>query len=130
MGETVRILVVDDDADTAVYICSLLEDHGYEAEAASDAEEALELMERFEPHLVTLDVMMPGRSGLDLLVRLRSDARWSAVRLVMLSGHDAVVEDGGRSYLRGHGVTEGPDAVLTKPLETHSLLSTIAALVA
>jgi len=125
MGETKRILVVDDEPDTSLYLCSLLEDHGYEAEAASDGEAALAAMEQFRPHLVTLDVMMPGRSGLDLLVRLRNDMRWAAVRLVMLTGHDAVVADGGASYLRGHGVRSGPDAVLGKPVVTMDFLSAI-----
>jgi CheY-like chemotaxis protein len=129
MGENVRILVVDDDPDITLYLCSLLEDHDYEVETAADTESAWAALERFDPHLVTLDVMMPGRSGLDLLVRLRNDARWATIPLVMLTGNDAIVEDGGASYLRSHGVDRGPDAVLNKPLETASFLQTIASLV-
>ena len=129
MSESIRILVVDDDPDTSLYLRSLLEDHGYEVETAADGESAWAAAARFDPHLLTLDVMMPGRSGLDLLVRLRSDDRWAVIPLVMLTGNDAVVEDGGASYLRSHGVQRGPDAVLNKPLETTSFLQTIAALV-
>lgn len=130
MGESIRILVVDDDPDTTLYLRSLLEDHGYELETAADTESAWSALARFDPHLVTLDVMMPGRSGLDLLVRLRSDDRWAAIPLVMLTGNDAIVEDGGASYLRSHGVERGPDAVLSKPLETARFLDTITALLA
>jgi len=125
MGEKVRVLVVDDDDDTSLYLCSLLQDNGYETSAASDSEGAWEAMERFRPQVLTLDVMMPGRSGLDLLVRLRGDDRYGSTRTIVLTGHDGVVEDEGASYLRRHGIHSGPDAVLGKPVDTASFLDTV-----
>jgi DNA-binding NtrC family response regulator len=71
-----RILVVDDDASIRRTLAEHLTEAGYEVRAAADAEEALELLEEFDPALVITDVRMPGMNGLELLRQVRggSDA--------------------------------------------------------
>jgi len=118
----VRVLVVDDDQDTAEYLSVLLGDNGYEVRTADDAAVALLALEEFPADTVIMDVMMPGRSGLDLLVKLRSSPRWSDLRVVVITGNDRVLEDHGKSYLSSHGGVRGPDAVLGKPLSAAALL--------
>jgi len=117
-----RVLVVDDDRDTAVYLSVLLEDNGYEARMAEDEAAALSQLEEFAADAVIMDVMMPGRSGLDLLVRLRSSPRWSDLMLIVVTGNDLVLEDHGMSYLSSHDGIRGPDAVLGKPVDSQALL--------
>jgi len=71
-----RILVVDDDAPIRRTFDEHLTEAGYEVRTAADAEEALELLVKFDPALVVTDIRMPGMSGLELLRRVRrvSDA--------------------------------------------------------
>ena len=120
-----RILVVDDDPDVTEYLASFLEDEGYEVASAGDERAALEEVERASPDAILIDVMLPGRSGLDLLVRLRRDPRWAEIPLVLVTGDDSVLRDECRSYLETHQDVRGPDRVLGKPMERDLLLSVL-----
>lgn len=117
-----RILVVDDDEDTVVYLSAILEDNGYRVSSAADAATAVARLQDTPADMVIMDVMMPGRSGLDLLVKLRRDPRWRDLRIVVLTGNDEVVRDGGKSYLSLHDGIRGADAVLGKPIDPEILL--------
>jgi CheY-like chemotaxis protein len=120
-----RILVVDDDPDVTEYLSSFLEDEGYEVASAGDERAALEEVERSSPDAILIDVMLPGRSGLDLLVRLRRDPRWAEIPLVLVTGDDNVLKDECRSYLETHHDVRGPDRVLGKPMDRDLLLSVL-----
>ena len=85
MRVRVRILIVDDERDTASVLAELLVRRGYVAEAACGAEECLRQLEAFEPDVVLTDVMMPGMSGLELCERLR--ATHPSVLAIVLTGH-------------------------------------------
>ena len=124
-----RILVVDDDPDIVCYLASLLSDHGYETRCAGDTTAAHDLLQDFGPHLVIIDVLMPGRSGLDLLVSMRSSAEWSHIPVVLVTGHDQVASDYCRTYLRQHPHVRAPESILTKPIDREELLSTVRSLV-
>jgi CheY-like chemotaxis protein len=116
-----RVLVVDDDQDTADYLSVLLADNGYDVCAAANQEAALSRLEEFQADTVIMDVMMPGKSGLDLLVKLRSSPRWSDLSLIVITGNDRVLEDHGKSYLSSYEGIRGPDAVLGKPVDPAAL---------
>jgi CheY-like chemotaxis protein len=120
-----KILAVDDDPDVVEYLSSFLEDEGYEVAVASDERSALTSLERFDPDAILIDVMLPGRSGLDLLVRLRRDPRRSEIPLVLVTGDDGVLRDECRSYLESHHGVRGPDHVLGKPLDRDALLEVL-----
>jgi twitching motility two-component system response regulator PilH len=117
-----KILVVDDDRDTALYLSVLLEDKGYEVRTAEDGAEALSQLDEFPADTVIMDVLMPGRSGLDLLVKLRNSPRWRDLMVIVVTGNDRVLEDYGKSYLSLHKGIRGPDAVLGKPVDPVALL--------
>jgi CheY-like chemotaxis protein len=117
-----RVLVVDDDQDTSDYLSVLLADNGYDVRAAANQTAALSKLEEFQADTVIMDVMMPGRSGLDLLVKLRSSPRWSDLSVIVVTGNDRVLEDHGKSYLSAHKGLRGPDAVLGKPVDPAELL--------
>jgi CheY-like chemotaxis protein len=120
-----RILVVDDDPDVIEYLSSFLEDEGYEVGAAIDERTALARVETFSPDAILIDVMLPGRSGLDLMVCLRRDPRWAGTPLVLVTGDDAVLKDDCQSYLESHQDVRGPDHVLGKPMDRDTLLSVL-----
>ena len=116
-----RVLVVDDDPDVVEYLSSFLEDQGYQVEAAGDETTALAGVERFRPDVILIDVLLPGRSGLDLLVRLRRDPRRADIPLILVTGDDGVLKDECRSYLETHRDVRGPDQVLGKPMDRDRL---------
>lgn len=122
-----KVLVVDDDQDTVDYLATLLADHGYDVHTAANQAAALSKLEVFQAEMVVMDVMMPGRSGLDLLVKLRSNPRWRDLSLIVVTGNDQVLEDHGKSYLSAHKGLRGPDAVLGKPVDPEALLRLLVA---
>jgi len=117
-----RILIVDDDPDIVDYLGLFLEDHGYEVSSANRSSSALTALEEVHPDAVILDVVLPGRSGLDLLITIRQHDRWSEVPVVVLTGNDSIVQDNGREYLRGHDLERGADCVLAKPVDRDALI--------
>ncbi len=123
-----RILVVDDDPDIVEYLGLFLEDHGYEVSSANRTSSALAALAEVEPHAVIVDVILPGRSGLDLLVTIRKHERWSSVPIVVLTGNDSIVQDNGRTYLRGFDLERGPDCVLAKPVDQNALIECLSRL--
>ncbi len=126
--EPKRILVVDDDPDIVEYLALFLEDHGYEVSSANRSSSALAALDEVVPDAVILDVVLPGRSGLDLLVTIRQHERWSSVPVVVLTGKDSIVQDNGREYLRGHELERGPDCVLAKPVDQEALINCLSKL--
>lgn len=120
-----RVLVVDDDPDVTEYFASFLGDNGYLVASASNAAEAVIAVDTFTPDAVLIDVMMPGRSGLDLLVKLRRHPRWSDLPIVMITGDDRVLQDDCRTYLGSHLDVRGPDGVLAKPIDRQVLLGVL-----
>lgn len=124
-----KILVVDDDPDIVEYLGSFLEDHGYLVFSANRSSSALGQLDEVEPDAVILDVILPGRSGLDLLVNIRQHERWSKVPVVMVTGDDAVVRDRARAYLDGRQLERGADCVLAKPLDRELLIEHLTRLI-
>jgi len=123
-----RVLVVDDDPDIRDYFAAVLDDHGYQVVGVGDTAAALAALEEFHPDVVIVDVLLPGRSGLDLLVTLRRSPRWSTTPLVVVTGVDQLLKDDCQSYLGTHAGVEGPDAVLGKPIDPVTLLAVLRAI--
>lgn len=119
------VLVVDDDPDIADYLTVVLEDSGYRVDTAGDVRAALASLQASLPDVVLIDVMMPGRSGLDLLLTIRSDPALAHLPLVVVTGNDQVLEDDCRSYLASHLGVRGPDGVLGKPVDRGALLEAL-----
>ena len=82
------ILVVDDDPDIRALATQALRHDGHVVHAASGASEALASIEARAPDLVLLDLLMPGRSGLDVLKVLRATPATAALPVIVLTGMD------------------------------------------
>jgi CheY-like chemotaxis protein/phosphoribosyl 1,2-cyclic phosphodiesterase len=83
-----RILVVDDDPDIRALATQALNQDGHAVDVASGASEALASIQASAPDLVLLDLVMPGRSGLDLLKILRAAPATAALPVIVLTGMD------------------------------------------
>jgi CheY-like chemotaxis protein len=82
-----RVLVVDDEPDVRGYLRSALEDAGFVVEAASDSLEALDLIRRNPPDLISLDLVMPRHSGAKLYRELQKDRKLSKIPVLIVTGH-------------------------------------------
>jgi DNA-binding response OmpR family regulator len=98
--ERVRVLLVEDDQEFAEMYQVKLEAEGYQVQVAQDGERGLELALTDAPDLVFLDIRMPRMGGLELLERLRGDARTEEVPVVILSNY-------GEDELRKRGLELG-----------------------
>jgi CheY-like chemotaxis protein len=87
MTPPLRILVVDDDADSARMLKVLLRCEGHEARIALDGPAAIEAAKLFRPDFVLLDLTLPGMGGVEVAAELRSLPELSACRLVAVTGH-------------------------------------------
>lgn len=114
-----RILVVEDDPKLSAVLRQGLKEQGFAADAAPSAALGLELARSTEYDAIVLDVMLPGRSGFDLLKDLRT--RGSRVPVLVLSARSAV-ED------RIRGLDLGADDYLPKPFDFHELLARLRAI--
>lgn len=91
-----RVLVVDDEPDSVELLQEFLTGKGYEVVTASNGEEALRKVKEERPHLVLLDVRMPGMNGLDVLRKVREFDQ--EVGVIMVTAVNE--EDTGRDALR------------------------------
>jgi two-component system, OmpR family, copper resistance phosphate regulon response regulator CusR len=119
MKERVHILVVEDEPKLASALKEGLEDERYDVSVAKSGEEGFYLLhsERFD--LLMLDVMLPGRSGFEVLAQLRKNG--VAIPVLLLTARDSV-ED------RVHGLDAGADDYLVKPFAFPELLARVRAL--
>jgi DNA-binding response OmpR family regulator len=118
MGETHKILVVDDEPGIREMLAPFLERAGYEIQTAADGQEALDKIQSFRPELIILDVLMPEINGREVLRQLREDENWTPVILLTQVG-DAPE--------RALALEEGADDYLNKPFDSNELMARIKA---
>jgi DNA-binding response OmpR family regulator len=116
-----RVLVAEDSDVLREAIKRELEEAGFEVTTARDGQEALELAARQVFDAISTDVMMPRLDGYELARRLREQARYRDVPIVMLTSKDARLD-----ALRGQDA--GADAFLSKPADADELIRTLLAL--
>jgi two-component system response regulator MtrA len=92
--------VADDDEDILTLVRVTLCARGYEVELARDGSAALELLQRVAPAAAVLDIAMPGLDGLEVLTRVRADARLADLPVILLSAR-AQESDVALGYERG-----------------------------
>jgi signal transduction histidine kinase len=109
-----RVLVVDDNRDSADTLAMMLELLGHDAQRMYDPHAAVEAVARFEPHVVFLDIGMPGLNGYELARRLRAAPGGSALTLVAVTGWGQP-EDRRRTHEAGF------DHHLVKPPEVEAI---------
>jgi len=79
-----RVLVVDDEPDFSNIVIDVMTDSGYQVKAAHNGETATELCKTFLPHVVLMDVMLVGETGIDVLEKIRKIDK--EVKVIMISG--------------------------------------------
>jgi signal transduction histidine kinase/CheY-like chemotaxis protein len=109
-----RVLVVDDNADSAESLALLLRIEGHLVETAHDGASAVELAERFQPDAILLDLGMPGMNGYDVCAQIRRQPRGRSILMVAQTGW-------GQAQDRARTLEAGFDAHLTKPIDPEAV---------
>jgi PAS domain S-box-containing protein len=122
-GEAARLLVVEDNRDTALLLRDLLVAEGYEVESVPTGEAALETLERTpDMDLVVLDLMLPGMSGYEVIERMRTRPELATTPILVLSALSS-------PSARIRGLRDGADDYMTKPFLPEELVARTRTLV-
>jgi DNA-binding response OmpR family regulator len=118
-----RVLVIEDNMDTAETMAVVLHDMGHEVEFALTGELGLSMARRFRPEVVFLDIRLPDVSGYEIASRLRREAAVPAAKIIAMTGRGAFGD-------RALALKAGCDFYVLKPLDPAfigNLLRTTAA---
>ncbi len=121
---TKKILIIDDEKDMRVYLEAVFRKAGYETESAADGDQGVWLAEAHQPDLITLDVLMPKKSGVKAYRGLRSSEKTSSIPVVVLTGLTRSDD-----FFNDFGDLPRPEAVLEKPIERESFLEKVKELI-
>lgn len=113
-----RILIVDDDENIAELISLYLVKECFDTEIAEDGEQALIKFKEYQPHLVMLDIMLPGMDGYDVCREIR---KTSNVPIIMLSAKGEVFD-------KVLGLRIGADDYMVKPFDSNELVARVQAI--
>jgi DNA-binding response OmpR family regulator len=121
MSDRPLVLCADDDEDILSLVALRLERAGFEVLRAHDGVSAVEIARGRHPDVAVLDVMMPRRTGYEVLAELRADDSLGDLKVILLSArvHDADVE---------RGIGAGADAYLAKPFKAAELVEKVVEL--
>lgn len=109
MSSDFDILLVEDEPSIAAAVLFILGREGWRVQHCADGESALTLLDRVQPLLIILDLMLPGRSGFEVLSQLRAQSQFNAIRILVLSAQGIA------------GAPVGADAFLAKPFANTDL---------
>ena len=120
------ILVVDDEPDVREYLKTVLEDAEFKVVTAADGVEALEMIHREKPDFISLDLIMPRKSGHKLLYELKKDKELSRIPVLIVTAHarDELGKDSLEDLLNSR-VMSGPGTYLEKPVNPLSYVRSI-----
>lgn len=116
-----KILIADDEPNILLSLEFLMQREGFQVLVARDGQQALDAILQQRPDLVLLDVMMPKKSGFDVLQAVREHDELAAIRILMLTAK-------GRDTDMAKGLALGAYDYMTKPFSTRELVDKVRAL--
>ena len=118
---TKQILIVDDEPNVVMPIQFLMEQQGYRVMIAERGEDALDLLYRYKPDLLLLDIILPGIDGFEVCEIIRLDPDFRNVKIFFLTAR-------GREVQIAKGLALGADAYITKPFSNAELIAKVKGL--
>jgi CheY-like chemotaxis protein len=113
-----NILIVDDNESNLKLMKAVLDSEKYLVETAMDAEEAMRVLETFEPQLILMDLQLPGMDGLEFTRLLKRDPIRQQMTILALTAY-AMKGD------KEKAIAAGCDGYITKPIDTRSLTTLV-----
>nr|WP_246100688.1 response regulator [Palleronia caenipelagi] len=123
MSDSKRVLLIEDEPNITEAIRFVLTREGWHVQTHAEGRDAVETVRERKPDLVILDVMLPNRSGLDILADLKADADLRTIPVMMLTAR-------GSSPERETALRIGADCFMTKPFSNREMLDTVRSLMA
>ncbi|MFC1563485.1 response regulator [candidate division KSB1 bacterium] len=120
------ILIVDDEPDVVGYFKSLLEDAGFKVETASNGFEAIEKVKLRKPDFISLDLVMPQKSGIKFYYELRKNREWSKIPVIIVTAHarDEFGKTDIKDLMEGKTIS-GPSTYIEKPVSPEKYINTV-----
>ncbi len=122
---TKKILVVDDEEDVVRYFKTLLEDNGYQTMTAKDGVEAMEVVRKERPDLVTLDITMPNKSGVRVYRDIKESSEFKGIPILVVTG----VQHEFKNFISTRSQVPPPDGYLEKPVALEDVLKEVRRLI-
>ncbi|MEM3442609.1 MAG: response regulator [Candidatus Bathyarchaeia archaeon] len=116
MGESARILIVDDDENIRKVLATILEEEGYAVETAETAQKAIEKTKKKFYNLALIDIRLPDMEGIELLTKIRDSV--PRMRKIIITGYPTLQN-------AIEAVNRGADAYIVKPFDVEKVLQTI-----
>ncbi len=116
-----RVLLIEDEPNIAEAIRFILSRAGWTVSTHADGSDALAAIRRVRPEVLVLDVMLPGRSGFDILADLRADPDYARLPVLVLTAK-------GQAREQDAALSAGADGFLAKPFANADLLDRVRAL--
>ena len=113
-----RVLLVEDEPNIIEAITFMLSREGWHVDTQTDGATAVKRVREFQPDLLMLDHMLPGKSGLDILIELRSDDQFLALPILMLTAR-------GQMRDRAEAEAAGVSRFMTKPFSNTEVLAAV-----
>jgi DNA-binding response OmpR family regulator len=113
---TKRVLIAEDEESIVASLEFLMRQCGFETRVVRDGDLAFDCLAQYQPDLVLLDIMLPGRSGFDVCRYIRGEPRLAATRVLLLTAKGGAGEE-------ARGLAAGADDYLTKPFSTRELVT-------
>jgi DNA-binding response OmpR family regulator len=117
-----RVLVIEDEQEIREFLVQQFQDSGMSADGLASGNGFMGKVETFEPHVILMDQMMPGKSGTELIRELRASLKYSEIPVMMLTGLDGEAE-------KVAALEMGADDYVTKPFSVKEIVARIQALV-
>ncbi|MBF0451686.1 MAG: response regulator [Candidatus Magnetomorum sp.] len=121
-----RILVVDDEPDVRNFLAACISDAGFQVDTAVDGVNALEKVQENPPDLMTLDMVMPRKSGIRVMRALRENEEWSKIPVIVITAHarDEFGSDDIKEF-QAFATRHRPRITLEKPITPPKLIKAI-----
>jgi two-component system phosphate regulon response regulator PhoB len=121
------IMIIDDEEDIRTYLTAVLEDSGFQTCTPEEEENVIESLQRQQPDLILLDIMMPRRSGISIYRDLRSTSGFEYIPVALISGIEKAsgfFSDEFKTLMNDMNL-KPPDGFIEKPIEIKQLIDVV-----
>jgi CheY-like chemotaxis protein len=125
-----KVLIVEDEPDMITYLSALLEDNGYQAISAVDGEDGLQKAKTEKPDLVSLDLLMPNKTGIGMFRELRRSSETVNIPVVIVTGFatDDAPRIDFKKWMHERSI-KPPEAYIEKPVDKDVYLEAVRKLI-